>query len=180
MDVYGIGVLLSGRSAIGKSEIALDLVERGHRLVADDVVMVIRKGEGILMGAGSDVVKHFMEIRGLGLIDVRAVFGIRAIRFQKRVEIIVELQEWRPDVEYTRTGLDHENISVLGVSIPHIKLPIFPGKNITVIVEVIALDYLLKHYGYDAAREFSKRLDAKISEKNKGKRAIDYFEHDFE
>jgi len=180
LDVYGIGVLLTGRSAIGKSEIALDLVERGHRLVADDVVMVIRKGEGILMGAGSDVVKHFMEIRGLGLIDVRAVFGIRAIRFQKRVEIIVELQEWRPDVEYTRTGLDHENISVLGVSIPHIKLPIFPGKNITVIVEVIALDYLLKHYGYDAAREFSKRLDAKISEKNKGKRAIDYFEHDFE
>ena len=180
LDVYGIGVLLHGRSGIGKSEIALDLVERGHRLVADDVVMVIRKGEGILMGAGSDVVKHFMEIRGLGLIDIRAVFGIRAIRFQKRVELIVELQEWRSEIEYTRTGLDHEEITVLGVNIPHIKLPIFPGKNITVIVEVIALDYLLKHYGYDAAREFSKRLDAKIAEKVKGKRAIDYFEHDFE
>ncbi|MBI3003913.1 MAG: HPr kinase/phosphorylase [Ignavibacteriales bacterium] len=180
IDVYGIGVLLSGRSGIGKSEVALDLIERGHRLVSDDVVMITRKGEGILMGAGSDVVKHFMEIRGLGLIDVRAVFGIRSIRFQKRVELMVELQEWKNDVEYTRTGLDHENISILGVDLTHIKLPIFPGKNITVIVEVIALDYLLKHYGYDAATVFSKRLDQAISEKTKGKRVIDYFEHDFE
>jgi HPr kinase/phosphorylase len=180
IDVYGIGVLLVGRSGIGKSEIALDLIERGHRLVADDVVMITRKGEGILMGAGTDVVKHFMEIRGLGLIDVRAIFGIRAIRFQKRVEIVIELEEWKQDVEYTRTGLDHENIKILDVEIPHVKLPIFPGKNVTVITEVIALDYLLKHYGYDAAWEFSKRLDMAISEKTKGKRAIDYFEHDFE
>ena len=180
IDVYGIGVLLTGRSGIGKSEIALDLIERGHRLVADDVVMVTRKGEGILMGAGTDVVKHFMEVRGLGLIDVRSIFGIRSIRYQKRVEIDIELQEWRQDVEYTRTGLDHEEISILGVGIPHVKLPIFPGKNVTVITEVIALDYLLRHYGYDAAKEFSKRLDAAIHEKSKGKRVIDYFEHDFE
>ena len=180
IDVYGIGVLVIGRSGIGKSEVALDLIERGHRLVADDVVLVTRKGEGILLGAGSNVVKHLMEIRGLGLIDVRSIFGIRSIRFQKRVEIIVELQEWRPDVEYTRTGLDSEAVNILGVEISHLKLPIFPGKNITVIVEVIALDYLLKHYGYDAAKEFSRRLDAAISEKEKGKRAIDYFEHDFE
>ena len=180
VDVDGIGVLITGRSGIGKSEIALDLVERGHRLVADDVVMVTRKGEGILMGAGSDVVKHYMEIRGLGLIDVRSIFGIRSIRFQKRVEIIVELQEWRTDIEYTRTGLDHENISILGVSIPHIKLPIVPGKNITVIVEVIAMDYQLKHYGYDSAKEFAKRLDAAIAEKTRGKRVINYFDHDFE
>jgi HPr kinase/phosphorylase len=180
VDVDGIGVLITGRSGIGKSEIALDLVERGHRLVADDVVMVTRKGEGILMGAGSDVVKHYMEIRGLGLIDVRSIFGIRSIRFQKRVEIIVELQEWRSDIEYTRTGLDHENISILGVSLPHIKLPIVPGKNITVIVEVIAMDYQLKHYGYDSAKEFAKRLDAAIAEKTKGKRVINYFDHDFE
>jgi HPr kinase/phosphorylase len=180
VDVDGIGVLITGRSGIGKSEIALDLVERGHRLVADDVVMVTRKGEGILIGAGSDVVKHYMEIRGLGLIDVRSIFGIRSIRFQKRVEIIVELQEWRNDIEYTRTGLDHENISILGVSLPHIKLPIVPGKNITVIVEVIAMDYQLKHYGYDSAKEFAKRLDAAIAEKTKGKRVINYFDHDFE
>ncbi len=182
VDVYGIGLLLIGRSGIGKSEIALDLVERGHRLVADDVVMITRKGEGILMGAGTDLVKHFMEIRGLGLIDVRSMFGIRAIRFQKRVELVIELMEWRPDEDYTRTGLDDEGIQILDVSLPHVQLPIFPGKNVTVICEVIALNYLLKHYGYDAAKEFTKRLEAVITEKSKhiGERAIDYFEHDFE
>lgn len=182
VDVYGVGLLLIGRSGIGKSEIALDLVERGHRLVADDVVTITRKGEGILMGAGTDLVKHFMEIRGLGLIDVRSMFGIRAIRFQKRVELVVELMEWRPDEEYTRTGLDDERLTILDVEIPWVKLPIFPGKNVTVICEVIALNYLLKHYGYDAAKEFSKRLEAVLAEKSKqiGERAIDYFEHDFE
>jgi HPr kinase/phosphorylase len=183
LDVYGIGVLLIGRSGIGKSEIALDLVERGHRLVADDIVTVTRKGEGILIGAGTELVKHFMEVRGLGLIDVRSLFGVRAIRFQKRVEIVIELQEWRADEDYTRTGLDDEKIPILDVELNHIKLPIFPGKNVTVICEVIALNYLLRHYGYDAAKEFTKRLDAVISEKTKqphGGRVIDYFEHDFE
>ncbi|TAK62135.1 MAG: HPr kinase/phosphorylase [Bacteroidetes bacterium] len=182
VDVYGIGLMLAGRSGIGKSEIALDLIERGHRLVADDVVTVTRKGEGILMGAGTDLVKHFMEIRGLGLIDVRSMFGVRAIRFQKRVEIIVELMEWRPDEEYTRTGLDNDTISVLDVSLPWVKLPIFPGKNVTVICEVIALNYLLKHYGYDAAKEFSKRLEGVLAQKSRQieDRVINYFEHDFE
>ena len=182
VDVYGVGVLLIGRSGIGKSEIALDLVERGHRLVADDVVMITRKGEGILMGSGTDLVKHFMEIRGLGLIDVRSMFGIRAIRFQKRVELVIELMEWRPDEDYTRTGLDDEGIAILEVQLPRVELPIFPGKNVTVICEVISLNYLLKHYGYDAAKEFTKRLEAVITEKSKhiGERAIDYFEHDFE
>jgi HPr kinase/phosphorylase len=182
VDVYGIGLLLIGPSGIGKSEIALDLVERGHRLVADDVVMITRKGEGILMGAGTDLVRHFMEIRGLGLIDVRSTFGIRAIRFQKRVEIVVELMDWKPTVDYTRTGLDDNGISIMDVQIQHVQLPIFPGKNVTVICEVIALNYLLKHYGYDAAKEFAKRLEVVISEKNKqhGQRVIDYFEHDFE
>ena len=182
VDVYGVGVLLISRSGIGKSEIALDLVERGHRLVADDVVMITRKGEGILMGSGTDLVKHFMEIRGLGLIDVRSMFGIRAIRFQKRVELVIELMEWRPDEEYTRTGLDDEGMAILDVQVPRVELPIFPGKNVTVICEVISLNYLLKHYGYDAAKEFTKRLEAVITEKSKhiGERAIDYFEHDFE
>ncbi len=182
VDVYGIGVLLIGRSGIGKSEIALDLVERGHRLVSDDVVMITRKGEGILMGSGTDLVKHFMEIRGLGLIDVRSMFGIRAIRFQKRVELVIELMEWRPDEEYTRTGLDDEGMNILDVRVPRVELPIFPGKNVTVICEVISLNYLLKHYGYDAAKEFTKRLEAVITEKSRhiGERAIDYFEHDFE
>ena len=181
VDVYGVGVLLIGRSGIGKSEIALDLVERGHRLVADDVVNVTRKGEGILMGSGTDLVKHFMEIRGLGLIDVRSMFGIRAIRFQKRVELVVELEEWKPSQDYTRTGLDNEMSNILDVEIQLVKLPIFPGKNVTVITEVIALTYLLRHYGYDAAKEFAKRLEGTIADKKrKGNRVINYFEHDFE
>ncbi len=182
VDVYGVGLLLTGRSGIGKSEIALDLIERGHRLVADDVVMITRKGEGILMGAGSELVKHFMEIRGLGLIDVRSMFGIRAIRFQKRVEVVVELMDWNENQEYTRTGLDDNTTAIMDVPIPSVELPIFPGKNVTVICEVIALNYLLKHYGYDAAREFTKRLDKVISRKSRqmDDRAIDYFEHDFE
>jgi HPr kinase/phosphorylase len=132
------------------------------------------------MGTGTELVKHFMEIRGLGLVDIRSIFGIRSIRFQKRVEVIIELQEWERTQEYTRTGLDQENLIILGTEIPCVKLPIFPGKNITVIAEVIALDYLLKHYGYDAAKEFSKRLELAIAQKSKEKRVIDYFEHDFE
>ena len=183
VDVYGVGVLLIGRSGIGKSEIALDLIERGHRLVADDVVMVTQKGEGILMGAGTDMVKHFMEIRGLGLIDIRAMFGIRAIRFQKRVEIAVQLEEWSDRIEYERTGLDTQEVAILDVMVPHVRLPIYPGKNVTVITEVIALNYLLKHYGYDAANEFSRMLKERLEEKARNgpeRRAIDYFEHDFE
>jgi HPr kinase/phosphorylase len=180
VDVYGVGVLLVGRSGIGKSEIALDLVERGHRLVADDVVMITRKGEGILIGAGSDLVKHFMEVRGLGLIDVRSMFGIRAIRYQKRVEVIVELEDWLENEDYTRTGLDTSVFSILDVELPIVRLPIFPGKNVTVITEVISLNYLLRHYGYDSAKVLAKRLEGMIEQKGKGKRAINYFEHDFE
>jgi HPr kinase/phosphorylase len=180
VDVYGVGVLLVGRSGIGKSEIALDLVERGHRLVADDVVMITRKGEGILIGAGTDLVKHFMEVRGLGLLDVRSMFGIRAIRYQKRVEVIVELEDWKADEDYTRTGLDNPVFSILDVEIPHVRLPIFPGKNVTVITEVISLNYLLRHYGYDSAKVLAKRLEGMIEQKGKGNRAINYFEHDFE
>ncbi len=182
VDVYGIGLLFIGRSGIGKSEIALDLIERGHRLVSDDVVKITRKGENILIGTGTDLVKHFMEIRGLGLIDVQSIFGVRSIRFQKRIEVVVELMEWEPNGNFTRTGLDEEKINILDVEIPHVKLPIHPGKNVTVISEVIALNYLTKHYGYDAAQEFSKKLEKVIQSKSKGggKRNIDYFEHDFE
>ncbi|MCX7878631.1 MAG: HPr(Ser) kinase/phosphatase [Ignavibacteria bacterium] len=184
VDVYGVGLFFHGRSGIGKSEIALDLVERGHRLVADDLVMVSKKADGILMGTGTDLVKHFMEIRGLGIIDVRSVFGIRAIRFQKRVEVIVNLEEWDSRRHYTRTGLDNETIEILGVELPFIRLPIFPGKNITVISEIIALNYLSKHYGFDPAKALSDKLDQAIKNKSKGKlqvgRSVDYLEHDFE
>ena len=181
VDVYGAGMLFTGKSGIGKSEVALDLVERGHRLVADDVIILTKKGEGILIGAGTNVVKHFMEIRGLGIIDVERMFGIRAIRYQKRLEIIVELEFWQDDGEYTRTGLSEQNVNISGIDILYIKLPISPGKNITVISEVIALNYLLKHYGHDAAKIFQDRLNTLLTKDYKGnQRGIDYFEHDFE
>ena len=137
-------------------------------------------GRGARERSWASLLRDFMEIRGLGLIDVRSMFGIRAIRFQKRVELVVELEEWKPNQDYTRTGLDDQVIKIIDVEIPLVKLPIFPGKNVTVITEVISLNYLLKHYGYDAARAFSQRLDHAIAEKTKGKRVIDYFEHDFE
>ncbi len=181
VDVYGAGMLFVGKSGIGKSEVALDLIERGHRLVADDVIILTKKGENILMGTGTSLVKHFMEIRGLGLINVEKMFGIRAIRHQKRLEIVVELEFWNKNQTYTRTGLDEETIIISGVEIPYVRLPIIPGKNITVISEVISLNYLLKHYGYDPARLFEKRLHEQIKNKtDKDLRGVDYFEHDFE
>jgi HPr kinase/phosphorylase len=181
VDVYGAGILFIGKSGIGKSEVALDLVERGHRLVADDLIILTKKGEGILMGSGTNLAKHFMEIRGLGIIDVERMFGIRAIRYQKRLEIIVELEVWDDETEYTRTGLEEDLVNIAGVDILYVKLPILPGKNITVISEVISLNYLLKHYGYSAAEIFQDKLTKTINNKsNTDLRGVDYFEHDFE
>lgn len=181
VDVYGVGILFGGKSGIGKSEVALDLIERGHRLVADDVIILTKKGENILMGSGSELAHKFMEIRGLGIIDIQSMFGVRAIRFQKRLEIVVELESWDENGNYTRTGLDDQFISIMDVEIPYIKLPIIPGKNITVISEVISLNYLLKHYGHDAAKIFQERLSERIKNKTGlDNRGVDYFEHDFE
>lgn len=184
VDVYGIGILIAGKSGIGKSEVALDLVERGHRLVADDIVMLTKKNN-ILMSSATEMSKHFMEIRGLGIVDVMSMFGIRSIRYQKRLEVVLELTLWDETKEVERTGLNHDSETILGLDIPLIHLPITPGKNITVIAEVIAMNYLLKHYGYDPAKAFQERIKTSISEKAKGsdmtpKRAIEYFEGDIE
>ncbi|MGB0651292.1 MAG: HPr(Ser) kinase/phosphatase [Rhodothermales bacterium] len=184
VDVYGIGLLIIGPAGIGKSEVALDLVERGHRLVADDVVMATRKEGQVLMGSGTDLVQHFMEIRGLGLVDVRAMFGIRAIRFQKRIEVVVNLHPWDPDEEYTRLGMVEETYDILGADLPLVMLPITPGKNVTVLCEVIAMNHLLRHYGYDPAEVFAERLAERIRKKGMASadpgRGIEYFEHDYE
>lgn len=165
VDVYGIGLLFTGRSGIGKSEIALDLVERGHRLVADDVVNISRKAEGILIGTASEILQQHMEIRGLGIVDVRNIFGIRSIRVQKRVELVVHLEEWDDKTDYERIGLDESSTKILDVEVPLIKLPIFPGKNITVIAEVVALNQLLKIYGLHPAKLFNERLIKKMQQK---------------
>jgi HPr kinase/phosphorylase len=147
VDVYGCGLLFTGRSAVGKSETALDLVERGHRLVADDVVTMTRRHGDVLIGRGNQLLRHHMEIRGLGIIDVQSIFGIRSIRLQKRVEVEVNLREWSDDEDYERVGIDERKTNILGIEIPLVQVPITPGKNITVIAEVIALNYLVKIYG---------------------------------
>ena len=182
VDVYGVGLLLTGESGIGKSEIALDLVERGHRLVADDVVIATRTSPGVLMGTGTDVAQHFMEVRGLGIVDVRAMFGVRAIRYQKRVEVAVAIHRWDPGEEYTRLGMVEEEEAILGVDLPLVKLPIIPGKNVTVICEVIAMTHLLRHYGYDPAEQFARRLQERIAAKtDEGpRRGVEWFERDVE
>lgn len=183
VDVYGIGILIGGKSGLGKSEVALDLVERGHRLVSDDVVMLTKKSN-VLLASATEMNKHFMEIRGLGIIDVMSMFGIRSIRYQKRLEVILELSLWEDTENLNRTGLDHDTVEILDTKIPLIHLPITPGKNITVIAEVIAMNYLLKHYGYDAAEAFQNKIKKHIADKKKRndmpRRAVEYFEGDFE
>jgi HPr kinase/phosphorylase len=159
VDVYGCGLLFTGNSAIGKSETALDLVERGHRLVADDIVTITRRHGDVLIGTGNQLLRHHMEIRGLGIIDVQSVFGIRSIRLQKRVEVEVNLREWSAAEDYERVGLDDRKQSILGIEIPLVQVPITPGKNITVIAEVIALNYLVKVYGgYSPAERLNQHL----------------------
>jgi HPr kinase/phosphorylase len=159
VDVYGCGLLFTGRSGIGKSETALDLVERGHRLVADDVVTITRRHGDVLIGSGNQLLRHHMEIRGLGIIDVQSIFGIRSIRLQKRVEVEVHLKEWSDEESYERVGLDAMKTEILGVPIEKVEVPIFPGKNITVIAEVVALNYLVKVYGgYSPAERLNKHL----------------------
>ena len=157
-DVYGVGLLFVGQSGIGKSECVLDLVERGHRLVADDVVLVHKRGNDVLIGRGHEVQQHHMEIRGIGIIDVRALFGIRATRQQKRVELVVQLEEWRDEASYDRTGLEEGTTSILDVELPRVVVPLNPGKNITVIAEVLAMNHLLRYSGTDSAAEFDRSL----------------------
>jgi HPr kinase/phosphorylase len=157
VDVYGTGMLFTGRSGIGKSEIALDLVERGHRLVADDRVRIDKKAEKVLIGTAPEITRNIMEVRGVGLIDVRRMFGVRGIRVQKRVEVEVHLEEWDDTYEWERIGLDYESTKFLGVDVPLLRLPIFPGKNISMIAEVIALQIHLRVYGLVPAEDMNRR-----------------------
>jgi len=157
-DVYGVGLLFIGESGIGKSECVLDLVERGHRLVADDLVFATKRGNDIVMGHGHEFQRHHMEIRGIGIIDIKALFGIRATRQQKRIEVVVQLEAWEDLHEYHRTGLERETNDILGVSLPKVTVPLNPGKNITVISEVVAMNHLMKYSGIDSALEFDQRL----------------------
>jgi HPr kinase/phosphorylase len=163
-DVYGVGLLFTGRSGIGKSECVLDLVERGHRLVADDVVHVTQRGADVLIGRANELSYRYMEIRGVGLVDVSALFGIRAVRQQKRIEVVVELTDWDQAADVERTGLDGKTTQILGVELPLVVVPLNPGKNITVISEVVAMNHLLRYSGVDAAQVFNARLLKRLAE----------------
>lgn len=157
VDVYGVGMLYIGQSNIGKSECVLDLVERGHRMVADDGVDLVRLGNK-LIGMNNHIVRHHMEVRGVGIIDIRSLFGIHAVSGAKKIDLIVELQKYKEGEDYQRTGLDDLMVEVMGVSLRKVIIPVSPGKNITVISEVVAMDALLRRSGVNAAVEHNNRL----------------------
>ncbi|HEX5387552.1 MAG TPA: HPr(Ser) kinase/phosphatase [Gemmatimonadales bacterium] len=176
-DVYGVGLLFVGRSGIGKSECVLDLVERGHRLVADDVVQITRRENDVLIGRGHELAAHHMEIRGIGLIDIPALFGVRAVRQQKRIEVVVQLEDWDTAKDTDRTGLAREEAVILEVPLPKVVVPLNPGKNITVISEVVAMMHLLRYSGVDVAAAFNERLIKRMKEQ-RGVR--EYLQSDYE
>ncbi len=163
-DVFGVGLLFMGRSGIGKSECVLDLVERGHRLVADDSVIVTQSGNDVLIGRSPELTWRHMEIRGVGIVDVSALFGVHAVRLQKRIEVVVQLVDWEKTPEAERTGLDGQTTTILGVELPQVVVPLNPGKNITVVSEVVAMNHLLKYSGIDSAHLLNERLIAKLAE----------------
>ena len=173
-DIYGVGLLFVGASGIGKSECVLDLVERGHRLVADDVVRVRRRGVDFLIGRAMEQQQFHMEIRGIGIVDIRALFGIRSVRQQKRIEVVVQLEPWSDEATYERTGLDIETTEILGVALPRVIVPLNPGKNITVISEVVAMRHLLRYAGVDSAQLFQANLQRSM------RPVRDYLEQDYE
>jgi HPr kinase/phosphorylase len=165
MDVFGVGVLILGRSGIGKSECALDLVLRGHRLVADDMVSIQKHPPETLIGSGFEVIQHHMEIRGLGIINIRSLFGVEAIRERKKIELVLELVDWDTHQEYDRLGFEEEKFSILNVELPKLRIPVSPARNLTTIIEVAARNHLLKGMGYDSALEFERKVQRKIQER---------------
>jgi len=164
VDIYGIGVLITGASGVGKSETALDLVRRGHRLVADDSVEIRQENENTLIGKSPELIQHLLEIRGLGIINVMTLFGAGAIRPFKRVVLVIHLELWDPKKAYDRLGLEEDTMKIIDTDVPKLTVPVRPGRNLAVIVEVAAMNFRLKRLGIDAAQQFSDRLSDVIEE----------------
>ncbi|HXY41146.1 MAG TPA: HPr kinase/phosphorylase, partial [Vicinamibacteria bacterium] len=158
-----------GDSGIGKSECALDLIDRGHRLVADDVVEIKRMGD-VLVGDSPDLTRYHMELRGLGVLNIKDLYGVSSIRLSKRVELVIQLERWDPAKEYDRLGLRNESFLILGVEVPMVRMPVAPGRNIALLVEVAARNQLLREGGYDAARRFVERVDRLVGEEGEPRR----------
>ena len=163
VDVHGMGVLLIGESGIGKSECALDLITRGHRLVADDAVQISRFPSGELRGRASNLIRYHMELRGIGIINIKHLFGVSAVRTSQAVELVISLERWKPGEQYDRLGLSPETYEILGEKRPLMRLPVASGRNLAILIEIAARNELLKSQGYDAAREFTARVDAEIA-----------------
>jgi HPr kinase/phosphorylase len=157
-DIYGIGVLIIGKSGIGKSEIAIELIKRGHRLVADDLIEVTKLSDDVLEGRGLNIVQHHMEIRGVGIIDVRNLFGVGAVRDDQKLELVVHLEDWEKGKDYERLGLEDVYEDILGIKVPKIILPVRPGRNLSVIIEIAAMTQRLKNRGYNPAKELNKTI----------------------
>jgi HPr kinase/phosphorylase len=163
LDVLGVGVLLVGRSGVGKSEAALELIMRGQRLVADDLVEVRRTVGDVLVGSASELIKHHMEVRGLGIINIKDMFGVAAVRDEKKVELVVELHQWDEGAEHDRIGLDELSYKILEVDVPFLRIPVSPGRNVSALIEVAARNRLLQVRGHHSAREFQERLDRALA-----------------
>ena len=164
VDVYGIGVLITGKSGVGKSETALELVKRGHRLVADDCVEIRQEDQDTLVGTSPDLIEHLLEIRGLGIINVMTLFGAGAVRSNKRITLIMNLEIWDAKKQYDRLGLDEEKMKIIDTEIPKMTVPVRPGRNLAVIIEVAAMNFRLKRMGVNAAQQFTDRLSDVIEE----------------
>jgi HPr kinase/phosphorylase len=170
LDVFGLGVLILGESGIGKSECALDLIDRGHRLVADDVVEIKRMGD-VLVGVSPDLTRFHMELRGLGVLNIKDLYGVSSMRLSKRVELVIQLERWEAGKEYDRLGLRDETFLILGVEVPMVRMPVAPGRNIALLVEVAGRNQLLREGGYDAAKRFVERVDELVGSPAKARRS---------
>jgi HPr kinase/phosphorylase len=162
VDVYGIGILITGKSGVGKSETALELVKRGHRLVADDLVEIRQVAKNVLIGNAPKLLEHMLEIRGVGIVDMMTLFGASAVKSDKRILIIIDLELWDQDKVYDRLGIDEEKMKIMDSELTKLTVPVRPGRNLSVIIEVAAMDYRMKKLGINAAEEFSKKLSAEI------------------
>lgn len=168
VDVYGIGMLITGSSGIGKSETALELVKRGHRLVADDAVEIRQTSDGYLYGSAPELIRYLLEIRGLGIINVMTLFGAGAVRNLKKITMVVRLEAWQQDKQYDRLGLEDEMIRIIDTELPLATIPVRPGRNLAVILEVAAMNYRLKRMGYNAALQFTNKLTEMMEDLEEG------------
>lgn len=163
VDVYGVGVLLLGESGIGKSETALELIKRGHRLVADDATEIRKISDYVLQGSSPDIIRHYIEIRGIGILDIKTLYGVGSVRDNMNIDLVIQLEEWDEDKYYDRLGLDDDYIKFLDIKVPKLTIPVRPGRNLAIIVEVAAMNHRQKQMGYNAAHELNKKLLKQIS-----------------